>query len=90
MFPQDIDEKDRLSVTMESSSNIKGKFIASVSYKSNKYLHADIESGQTLSIGYPYRIFLTMASETGKSDNADFKLSIKYVKFDPNSKEKSV
>jgi len=90
MFPQDIGSKDRLSVTMESSSNIKGKFIASVSYKSNKYLHASIETGQTLSIGYPYRIFLTMSSETGNSNKADFKLNVKYVKFDPNAKEKTV
>jgi len=45
MFPADVDEKDRLSVTMESMSNIKGKFIASVSYKSNKYLNSDIDKG---------------------------------------------
>ena len=71
---------------MESSSNVKGKFIASVSYKSNKYLHADIEPGQTLSIGYPYRIFLTMVSETGNMNDANFKLNVKYVKYDPNAK----
>jgi len=58
-----------------------------LNYRSNKYQEADMISGTDLSIGYPYKVYLNVVS-TGadRSEPADFKLNITYVKFDPMAK----
>ena len=72
-------------VTLDSSFRTNGYFMVTKSFNSNDYQKADMEVGTDYSIGFPYRVYLSFVATGNSTENSDFKVGIKYLKFDPNA-----
>jgi hypothetical protein len=53
------------------------------SYASSTYQSADMSAKHAYSIGYPYKIFITITSTS--SDTGDFLMKAKFVAFDTST-----
>lgn len=61
---------------------IKPTFIASEAFSAKKYKVADMYDGAVVSIGFPFKVYLTLEStaET-EAEISDFSMSVKYLKY---------
>lgn len=81
-FPQKAERGDQLEVTLGRIRMIKPTFIASEAFAAKKYKVADMYDGAVVSIGNPFKVYLTMESTAEKEDEiSDFTFSVKYLKY---------
>ena len=89
-FPIEAEEKDKLAITLKESKNVEVFFIASQRYGTNEYLYKNMTNGQELSIRYPYKVYLTIVSNsTDSSQYGQYKIEAKFKKYDPDAPEDS-
>lgn len=81
-FPSKAQRGDQLEVTLGRVRLIKPTFIASEAFSAKKYKVADMYDGAVVSIGFPFKVYLTLEStaET-EADISDFTMSVKYLKY---------
>jgi len=83
-FPRRAQKGDRIVVTLQAAYLVDSKFMATTSYSSNKYLNTVMEPGQTFSIKYPYRIYLSFVSTAPIEEYSDFRFTYTYMEYNPD------
>jgi hypothetical protein len=89
-FPENSGDKDRLQVSLESKYKADVMFIASTSFAAKDRQSASMYISANMSIGYPYKVYLTAVSTGQEVDEVgDFRFNVRYEKYDPNKTEDS-
>ena len=81
-FPNGAERGDQLEVTMGRINLIKPTFIAAGAFKAKDLKKVEMYDGAVVSIGHPFKVYLTLESTAEKEDEiSDFSMSVKYLKY---------
>lgn len=72
-------------MSLETVYKADVKFMITNNYGSNNYQSADMYIAANMSIGYPYKVYISAVSNGQRDiDGGDFRLNVRYAKYDPN------